>query len=466
MLIRTTIRLGSYAVLTLIMLNACSVQSYQAKPINTAEISAKIESKNPDSPAFGEYLHQEGYNKQPFPIQRWGVDELAYCALFFHPNLEVARAKWRAAQVNEQAATEKAMPSLNSQIAHSNNANQDISPYALGLSIDMPIETANKRNLRIENAQHLSHIAQLEIAQTAWQLRHLAVQSLINTQFNQQLIQLLTQELTLKTQIVAMQQKRVSLGMSSNIELSHAKLQEQVTRADLQAANQQQTVLLSELANHLGLPLPTVTRMSLQSYDDYLNPISAQLSLENTHSAALLNRLDIRIALIQYATAETKLKLEIARQYPDITISPAYAYEFGNHVWSLGLSGLLTLLNKNKVAIAEATQLREVEAAQFEALQQSVIAEVLTNHAKLTEAQQNFSQQQSLNAQQAANTQRIEKKLAAGEIDKLEFSFAKLEQIAAEKNLALAKFQRNSAAHQLENALQKPLATAREKSEP
>lgn len=440
----------------LILLNACSFQQYQAKPINTAEISTAIENKSPHSPAFQAYLLQRGYAKSNFPIQQWGVDALVDCALFFHPNLAVARAKLRVAQAAEQVAAEKTTPTLNSQLAHSNNANQDISPYALGLGVDIPIETANKRDIRIEHAQYQSQIAELDIAQTAWQLRQLVVQSLINIEHNQQQIHLLTQALALKTQIVAMQQKRVTLGLSSNVELSMAKLQEHAALAELQSAKQRQSVLRAELANHLGLPLSTVTLMSLQPYDNYLASLSNPL--ENTSATALLNRLDIRIALAQYAMAETKLKLEIAKQYPDLSITPGYAYEFGNQVWSLGISGLLTLLNKNKLAIAEATQLREVEAAQFEALQHHVIAEVSTNHAKLAQAQQDLAQQTALYQQQIANTKRMDKKFAAGEIDKLELSFAKLEQIEAEKNLVAAKLQRNHAIHQLENALQKPLA--------
>lgn len=462
MLTRKTTHWACHAVLALIVLNACSFQQYQAKAINTADIATKIESKNPDGPAFQAYLHQQGYAQSSFPIQQWDVDALVYCALFFHPNLEVARAKWRATQAIEQSAAEKATPTLNSQFAHSNNANQDISPYALGLGIDIPIETANKRDIRIAHARHQTQIAELEVAQTAWQLRQLVVQVLINIDHNQQQIQLLTQVLALKTQIVAMLQKRVTLGLSSNVELSIVKLQEHAAFAELQAAKQRQSVLLAELANHLGLPLSKVALMSLQPYEDYLAHLPALNTTQNSSATALLNRLDIRIALAQYAVAETKLKLEIAKQYPDLSITPGYAYEFGNQVWSLGISGLLTLLNKNKLAIAEATQLREVEAAQFEVLQHHVIAEVSTNHAKLAQAQQDLAQQTTLYQQQAANTNRMNKKFTAGEIDKLELSFAKLEQIEAEKNLLSAKLQRNHAIYQLENILQKPLADTKQ----
>jgi outer membrane protein TolC len=177
----------------------------------------------------------------------------------------------------------------------------------------------------------------------------------------------------------------------------------------------------------------------------------------NINTVALLNRLDIRIALERYAAAEAKLKLEIAKQYPDIVISPGYAFEFGDNVWSLGLSGLMTLLNKNKIGIAEATQLREVEAAQFDGLQTKIIAETNIANAELTQAKQSLTNKKNLLAQQQTYTQRMIHKFTAGEIDRLELAFVKLEEITAEKNVAEADFQLTSALNQLENTLQKPL---------
>jgi outer membrane protein TolC len=138
-------------------------------------------------------------------------------------------------------------------------------------------------------------------------------------------------------------------------------------------------------------------------------------------------------------------------------ISPGYAYEFGDRIWSLGISGLLTLLNKNKVAIAEATQLREVEAAQFEALQTKIISEADVAKAELMQARQAVESQQQLLLQQQQNTKRMQRRLTTGEIDRLELAFSTLENIAVEKNLALADFQLNTAINQLENTLQKPL---------
>lgn len=440
------------ALVAPVFLSGCGFQEYVAKPIDPSITIAKFEQKDPTSEQFHQYLLINGYTANRLPIQQWGVDELTYCALFFHPSLDVARAQWRVAELAEASAAEKSAPTLSGKIARSNDPDPSKKPFSFGFSIDIPIETANKRDLRIENAKHLSQLAKLEMAQTAWQLRSNVAQSLAEYQFNQQQIQLLTAEEIQLQEIVAIYQKRVSLGAASNIELSAANLQLQSTISSLNTKKLDSAILLSKLASNTGLPLSKIKQMTLVA-----DTKQSQAEVIKIESAALLNRLDIRIALERYAAAEAKLKLEIAKQYPDIVISPGYAFEFGDNVWSLGLSSLMTLINKNKIGIAEATQLREVEAAQVENLQAKVIAETNTANAELTRAKQALANQQKLSAQQQAYTARMTHKFTAGEIDRLELAFAKLEDIAAEKNVAEAGFQLKSAFNQLEDTLQKPL---------
>jgi outer membrane protein TolC len=50
--------------------------------------------------------------------------------------------------------------------------------------------------------------------------------------------------------------------------------------------------------------------------------------------------------------------------------------------------------------------------------------------------------------------------LAAGQIDRLAFTLAKLETVLAEKNLATAQYQYKDAIRKLENLMEKPLTSA------
>lgn len=443
------------ALLSLLYLSitACGFQEYIAKPIDTTALAQKIANRRADNDQFHQYLINNGYTSAQLPIQQWKLDDLIYCALFFNPSLDIARAQWRSAEAAKRTAAEMRLPTVGGQYSKSNNASEEISPHAYSLSIEIPIETANKRNIRIESAQHLAEAAKLRIAQAAWQLRNEVTKTFNEYQANRQQIKLMSKEQAYRQDIVSIYQKRIDLGESSNIELSRAKLQLQTLNTELESKQRNHLVLLARLSNNLGLSLSQVEQMQLADTNTLFNPITPDLQ-----SRALLNRLDIRIALERYAVAESKLKLEIAKQYPDLVISPGYAYEFGDKVWSLGLSSLMTILTKNKLAIAEATQLREVEAKQFEALQTNVISEVNVANARLTQSIQLLDNKKNLYQQQQANTRRMDNRLRAGESDRLELTYAKLEEVIAEQQIALANFQLAASANDLENAIQAPLA--------
>lgn len=445
-------------VLTPCFFAACSFQSYQAKPLDPQASLAKLDEKDLNGSAFLQFMLAHGYQKDQLPVAAWGLEELTYCALFFHPSLNVYQAQSRLAELAVASAAESPIPTVNANLAHSNDPDPAKKPYALGLSIDLPIVTASKGEIRVENAKNLSDIAKLQLAQKAWQVRNDLAQTWLEYHAKQEQIGLLSKEQGHYQTIVAIHQKRVELGLASNVELSSARLQAQTNAALLDQAQQQLLNLSNQLASKLGLSPKQVKQMVLKN--EISPPSKQDWSLADIQRTALLNRIDLRIALLRYASAEGKLKLEIANQYPDLLISPGYAIEFSDSVWSLGLSGLLNLLHKNKLAIAEAEQLREVEAAQFEALQSQILADTNGAHSELAEAQRSLIKQQNLLSDQQTHEKRMSKLLSAGQIDRLAYTLAKLETVIAEKNLAVAQYQFNDAIRKLEHAIEKPLTSA------
>ena len=158
------------------MLTACSFEQYQAKPIDTQANLAKLSEKDPNGPAFQEFLIAHGYKSDQLPVQNWGIEDLTYCALFFHPSLDLAKAKSQAAALSVATTAESAIPTLNALSRRSNGRNQIIKPYAMDFSVDVPLDLVKKGEIRVENAQHLFEMTELEFAQTAWQLRNALAQ--------------------------------------------------------------------------------------------------------------------------------------------------------------------------------------------------------------------------------------------------------------------------------------------------
>jgi outer membrane protein, heavy metal efflux system len=454
----------NFLVVTLtlcLIASACTHQSYQAKPIDQVAVTTKLVNKDPASADFKAYLIKQGYAQKDLPFAEWGIDELTLCALYFNPKLDVAKAQLALANVAVNTANQRQSPALGGRAARSNQANGDKSPWAFGLEVEIPIETTNKRQIKVEEAQHLQEIARIDVADVAWQLRSQIAKDLLSFHENSAQQQQLNNELTIHNNLVKLLAKRVQLGAASNTELNAAKLLQQKAQFLLNSEQSKSAEIRTTLAADVGLTSEKFAQLQIKNLDIESALIStanrAQLQANKLQASALLNRLDIRRSLAKYAAAESKIKLEVAKQTPDISLSPGIAFEFGDSIWSLGFSSLLNLLNKNSTLIAEATQLREIEGAQFEALQAGVIADVSQASAALTASQQNVAQVQQQLAAQQQITQKLQRQLDAGQIDRLDLTQNHLNTNLLEQQLINAKFQQLNALLALENSLQMPL---------
>ena len=90
------VALATVATLLTSIFSACSFQKYTPAPIDTIAVKDKFDNKDPASDSFQQYLLNNGYTKDQLPLQEWNLEDLNYCALFFHPSLELARAQLRA----------------------------------------------------------------------------------------------------------------------------------------------------------------------------------------------------------------------------------------------------------------------------------------------------------------------------------------------------------------------------------
>jgi outer membrane protein TolC len=179
---------------------------------------------------------------------------------------------------------------------------------------------------------------------------------------------------------------------------------------------------------------------------------------EQIQREALLNRLDVRRALAQYAAAEADLQLEISKQYPDVQIGPGYTYEEKNNFFTVGLSTTLPIFNRNQGPIAEAEARRKEAAAGFLEKQAQVIAGSERALALYVAALRELAEaDQSLRKLQDAHLQMMQQAVQLGEEDRLSLNGVQIQSsvVARARLDALARAQ--SALGELEDAVQWPL---------
>jgi cobalt-zinc-cadmium efflux system outer membrane protein len=457
----------SNKILTLLIscsiITGCATEKYQAKPISVDKTTLKILSKDPYSPDFLDYLNKQGYQETNILHREWGVDELTLCALYFHPKLEVTKAQLGLAIAQVKSASQKQSPTLTGSLAHSDLSNGDKRPWAYGLNIEIPIETTNKSEVRLEEAEANVEAARMDIADTAWQLRSDITKTLIALEQNFSNIELLQEKLANQDETYNMLQKRLDKGLASKTELSIVQFAQLKTQSEINISKAHSEEIEAVLASNVGLSLDKFKQINLKplNIDDTL---AQKISILDTNfvnkslqETTLLNRIDIRRSLAKYKAAEAKVKLEIAKQIPDISLSPGIAFEYGDSIWSLGFSALLGLTNKMQIQIEEAKQLREVEGLQFEALQSQIISDLsqaYTNYASnKAKLDQTIIQQKN----QSQQFQKLQKQFDAGLIDRLELKQAKLNNIILQQQVSEAKFELLKATNNIEDVMQHPI---------
>jgi len=436
----------------------------------------KLVEKSPNSQSFHNYLVKQGYTT--YPITAWGLEELTYCALFFNPTIDVAKAKRAASLAALNTSKIKPNPSINGKVSRSNLKNGDVSPWAFGLGLDLPVDIANKREIQSTIASNEAEILKIDIALTAWQLQHQVALLLTDYYESQALIALLNKEFATQSAIVGLLDKRMQLGMIDSRELNAAKLLQQKTLQTLNVEEADAVEIRGVLGSTVGLTSAHFEPLQIKSFSIEkhqqlklaLNNLTVNVNNQSLQTTALLNRLDIRAALIHYEVAENQLKLAVAIQYPDITLSPSYAFEFGDSIWSLGISSLFNLLNKNTSLnaslINEATQLREVKAAQFEALQAKVIADLNQAQTAYILAISQVAQAETLVKQQSVLDKSLQKQFDSGLIDRLALTSNQMITINASQNLVRSQFKSLRAAYAIEDVMQHPLYNSTLLNEP
>jgi len=439
------------------LLGACATQTYEAKPIAPAQLADSFSQRTLDSTELHNYMLAQGYPENAFPIKQWNLQELTLAAFLYNPQLDVARAQWHAAQAAEITAGQKPNPGVSGGLTHHSQTDGGISPWTYGISFAVTIETSGKRQARMDQAASLSEATRIDIGQSAWQVRSQLRDSLLEYQAALRQVGLLQREVALHEEIVQMLEKRVQAGLASSIDLNNARLQWQKARHAVEAEKDRMAGLRTAVAIAVGLPASALDGMQCDTALLDRAVATENLSADNIRRTGLLNRLDIRSALARYAAAEANLRLEIARQHQDITLGPGYLWDQGDVQWSLGLSTLLNLMNKNEGPIAEARAARELQASQFNALQTHIIGELeqsLINHLA---AMERTAKAQQLLAAQQQRTAQTERQFEAGHVDRLELAQTRLETLSAEQGLLDAQTHAQRALNTLEDAVQRPL---------
>ena len=445
------IRKGIVSLLGIFLLAGCAVQRYRPAPIVASATASQFESRNLVDPGLQSFEEQNlGHAVSPWPPKTWDLQTLSLAALYFNPALDSARARVGATEAALVTAGARPNPSLS--IAPGIPA-----PYLLTLDFSIPIETAGKRGHRIQAASSLDQAARFDLADSAWTVRSGVRASLMNYILASQALELFRSEAKTRGDQVKILEQILSAGEIPRQDVDLARIELSKTQLTILTTEGQVGEAKAALAAAVGIPVAGL-REAQFSWPSIDAPPSAESFLpEEVQRNAILNRLDVRRSLAQYAAAEAGLQLEIAKQYPDINIGPGYTYEETHSFFTVGFSTTVPLFNRNQGPIAEAEAHRKEAAAAFLERQAQVIARGERALAVYTAALKEVAEAESLSRFQETQLQITQQAIHAGAGTQLSLDNVEIQTwvLGRARLDALARAQR--ALGELEDAVQRPL---------
>lgn len=432
---------------------------FEPRPLSPAQTASELEHRTMDNPKLRNFLETNLHRKfSDWPPRSWDFSMLTLAALYYNPDLDVARAQWQVARAAIITAGAIPNPTVGTAPGFIANPLGGVSPLLYGFFFDLPIETAGKRGYRIAKATHLSIAARLNIAVTAWQVRSHLRASLLDLYLAEQTETLLHRQDMVQQELVNLLAARLAQGEIPRPEVTQAQIALNQVRLSWQEARKQLAQNRVKLAQALGVPVTALRGIDI-SFGFLKSPPAPPPSREMARQA-LLTRPDILAALAEYEAAQSALQLEIARQYPDIHLGPAYNFDDSENKWKFGLSVTLPVFNRNQGPIAEAEARRQEVAACFTALQARVIGEIDQALAGYREARRKLTTAATLLAFEASQEQSAQARFRAGETDRLGLLSARLVLATAKLSRLKAFYQAQQALGLLEDALKSPLRSS------
>lgn len=431
---------------------------YRARPLVPESSLEDFEARRLDAPELGAFLVERGETAD-WPPPAWTLHDLTLAAFYYSPVLDAARARWSVAQGGVITAGGRPEPSATAAIGYNATTPSDeITPWIPEVALELPIDLAGKRGIRIEEARQRSESARLALLTAAWQVRSRVRDAFVRLYVARQVDSLLARNLVIATETSRILEARRALGEASPTEVTRAHVELATTTTATFDAARSAAVARSQLADALGVPPAALDSVRLDF--DGLGLESTGMPSAEIRRRAILNRTDLLGALADYEASQAALQLEVRKQYPDFSLGPGYQLDQTDTKWTLALGVTLPFLNRNRGPIAEAAARREEAAATFLEVQSKVLGEVesalLSARASRAQVQAADTLLQALVRQEAAARTAYD----VGEIGRLDLLGLESEMVATAlaRVEALAMAERTLGA--LEDAMQAPLDIA------
>ncbi len=350
----------------------CGCVAYHARPLSAAVAARDFAGRRLDDARLGALLRAAGQRAPG--AAGWGLGQLTLAALYFHPDMAVARADVAVAAGEARTAGEIPNPTLSFEELSLNASHAAPTPFTIAPVLEFLIETAGKRADRMAQQAAMLRAARDAVTDTAWRVRHGVRAAWLAVWAGRQRLALARATARARRDLAEAAVKRALVGQSDAPRMLAARLAAMQAAAAAETAADDLAEDRAALASAIGVPAAALNGVTLDfSALDEPPALPDAARLAALRHQALTGRADMRAALARYAAAEAALKLAVARQYPDVSLVPGYIYDQGQNKYMLYPSLELPLFNRHQGEIAAALGRRRLAAARFMATEDAAI---------------------------------------------------------------------------------------------
>lgn len=441
-------------LLLLAAVSGCAWQKYTPAPLDLPKALQADAARRLDDNSVQAALAAKGHDTAGWPHIVWNRDTLTTALLNIHPEQRAARAKVLAALTRIQAGLKSSSPELNANVEHhSQTSDGKNSPWAVGAGLQWELVPASVKSALSQAASIESQEVRLTAGDTAWRLYRALGAAMLDRQLSLGRVQLAASglELALAREKSVAVRERYGVASAMEVQLTAQRLQD--ARRESSEADAAKVAAQAQLASALAVSFESLNNLRLDNW-----PVTEIPDAATARQLALKNHLEFARQRVQYDLAEAELRLQVARQFPNLKLGPGLLWSQGDAVWQFSFSLPAALLHRNLTGIQTAEANRSAQGAVVLAKQSEIISEVerlrmnaLALTQPLTIARASLKTAQSQVKLTAAQ-------FDAGNVDVLTVIDARSLQLQAERAVFDANAALMRARWELELAMQSPVA--------
>ena len=438
-----------------LLLGCAACQHVPLAPIDAAANGNRIAARTLSDAAVQSALAR---HELPAPADAWSLDQLTLAAWTLRTDVAVARSEVLAARAKTGVDGQRPNPTVQTTTEKVISGGPD--PWVLGTALAMTFELGGKREIRREGALARERSAEWAFGEALWSARASVRAALLDLAFASAAVELDAAEARLTRDYLDWVDTRLQYGAATTAERLAAvqALNEATSRRELDGVARARAS--ATLAAGIGVTPSELARVhpTLPALRDV--PALASADVTAARDLALVNRLDVRRALEDYAVAEQELRAAVATQYPDLTLAPGYLLDQADHKITLGLDLPVPLFHNANAAIRRAIAERAVAAAKFDDTQATALAAIDVAVAEYDAALAALAAVEQGERDAADTVTSLERRLAAGAANRGQLLAGEIALAGVKRSTLTARRALLDAVTALETGVERPLYPA------